>query len=295
MPRYNRSSTKRLTVLAFVSLVGFVFLVWPDRNHGPPSPVSSNYHPSESDIWQRMDVDQFTAHHIVDYLQWTNSSSCRLSSGFGGAVMLLSLDGQKSVCLDPEVRPYPKECLVYSFGVNNEWSFEDQMESYGCDVFAFDPSMNITSVDRGAKIRFFGYGIGERDSTGNNGWQFKRLSEFYNMFKTIHGPNKIIDYLKIDIEKDEWKVLPEIVQSGMMDKVRQLAVEVHLPIYGTIEEIRWKIGILKSLEEYGMVRFDSKLNPLSEIWMESLQMTTYMAYEIAWYNNRLRRQSFVSI
>ncbi|CAG2232362.1 unnamed protein product [Mytilus edulis] len=32
-----------------------------------------------------------------------------------------------------------KPCLVYSFGINNQWSFDDAMANIGCDVFSFDP------------------------------------------------------------------------------------------------------------------------------------------------------------
>lgn len=72
-------------------------------------------------------------------MEWSNSSSCRLSNDFGGAMALFGIDGQKAVCLDTEVRPIKGKCLVYSFGVNNEWSFEDTMDEYGCEVYAFDP------------------------------------------------------------------------------------------------------------------------------------------------------------
>ena len=44
-------------------------------------------------------------------------------------------------------------------------------------------------------------------------------------------------------------------------KVRQLAVEIHLPEQGTLEEFRERVAVLKSIEDYGMARFDSKYNP----------------------------------
>jgi hypothetical protein len=40
----------------------------------------------------------------------------------------------KVVCLDTEVRPIKGKCFVYSFGVNNKWSFEDIIDEYGCDT-----------------------------------------------------------------------------------------------------------------------------------------------------------------
>lgn len=70
--------------------------------------------------------------------------ACSTYFEFGGVLnrnpSMVFLDGQKSVCLDEGVAPVPGDCLIYSFGNNGEWSFDEQMEAYGCSVFAFDPS-----------------------------------------------------------------------------------------------------------------------------------------------------------
>ena len=39
------------------------------------------------------------------------------------------VEGDKFVCLDNIVRR--RKCIVYSFGIADDWSFEDQMESFG--------------------------------------------------------------------------------------------------------------------------------------------------------------------
>lgn len=62
---------------------------------------------------------------------------------------------QKALCLDPlELTPQPGHCLVYSIGINNEWTFEDAMGKYGCQVYAFDPSMKANDHDRNPSIHF---------------------------------------------------------------------------------------------------------------------------------------------
>lgn len=44
------------------------------------------------------------------------------------------LDGEKWICYDSNLAPNPNDCLVYSFGINDEWSFDDALDQYGCQV-----------------------------------------------------------------------------------------------------------------------------------------------------------------
>jgi len=243
--------------------------------------------------WSKpFDPELLTGEQILGYFHWTNASSCRLVNYFGGSVNVISIDGQKAVCFDPELKPMCP-CLVYSFGINKEWSFEDQMAEYGCDIYAFDPSTNETNHDRGKMIHFQNIGISNIEESTINGWNLHPLSSIYkNLSISAHPKLKIIDYLKIDIESYEWKVLPQILESGMLDHIRQLSVEVHLTINvnTTMSDLRKLVRILKSLEDYGMVRFDSKLNPVTERTIyPMIDIDDYSCYEIAWYNHRLRK------
>ncbi|KAH9512342.1 hypothetical protein Btru_039230 [Bulinus truncatus] len=50
-------------------------------------------------------------------------------------------EGGWEVCDDPDVRPR-EPCIIYSFGINNDFSFDDDAaKMYGCHVYSFDPSM----------------------------------------------------------------------------------------------------------------------------------------------------------
>jgi hypothetical protein len=242
---------------------------------------------------------------IVDYLLWTNQTSCRIAQHFGGVMVssatgLISLEGQKALCLDNAVRPVgvipgiPGRCLVYSFGINYEWSFDEAMELYGCEIFSFDPSMNVSTHNRTNYIHFYQMAIGNVDKEG---WEnissvpTRTLSSIYEMLRPFHGNDAIIDYLKIDVESSEWQVLPQIIISGMMDKVRQLAVEVHIDLNKSIASLRQQVSTIQSLEKYGLVRFDSQPNINSLVHAKNLVNTAsiFNSYEIAWYNNRLLR------
>ena len=239
-----------------------------------------------------LDSKSLTGDQLMQYVKWTNRSSCELIHDFGGVIHQdwhpAGIDGQKAICIDPRVAPNRKDCLVYSFGLSNEWSFDEQMENYGCQVFAFDPSMAKGPHDHSAAIHFYDWGLSDRDEvTTDKQWTLRSLSSIYNNLTARHGP-KIIDYLKIDVEFAEWIALPQIIQSGMLSKVRQLGLEIHLTEKESIDINRGYAKIIRSIEKMGFVRFDSKYNPWSMTNFPQLGLISVpFAYEIAWYNNNL--------
>jgi len=65
----------------------------------------------------------------------------------------------------------------------------------------------------------------------------------------------------MDVEKSEWDALPQILRSGMLNKVRQMTAEFHLSKNSSLQQYRKLAAIVKSIEDAGMIRFDSKYNP----------------------------------
>jgi hypothetical protein len=60
---------------------------------------------------------------------------CTASKFFGGIWIGAygCIDGNKFVCLDNFYQDVKKkECLIYTFGVAGDWSFEQEMASMGC-------------------------------------------------------------------------------------------------------------------------------------------------------------------
>ncbi|KAK2712241.1 hypothetical protein QYM36_011058 [Artemia franciscana] len=62
--------------------------------------------------------------------------------------------GTYAVCLEEGIAPSKKQCLVYSFGINTDWTFEEEAEDNGCEVLAFDPSINLPAHHHSPKIFF---------------------------------------------------------------------------------------------------------------------------------------------
>ena len=55
----------------------------------------------------------------------------------------MGVDGAYYLCKDKKMWPYSKDsknrCLVYSFGIDWDFKFDDAIAMLGCEVHAFDP------------------------------------------------------------------------------------------------------------------------------------------------------------
>jgi hypothetical protein len=108
---------------------------------------------SEAHLIQKS-IDQMTDAEMLQYLHWSDRAACYRSYDFVGVHVInnstTGIDGQKAVCMDRGVRPIPGKCLVYSFGIVKDWSFDVLMEKYGCEVYAMDEkgwkSRTITTI-----------------------------------------------------------------------------------------------------------------------------------------------------
>ena len=237
-----------------------------------------------------------SARQIFDYLHRTNSHSCRFSVDFGFAVyddgQIAAPDGHKAVCMDDGVAPVFGHCLIYSFGINHQWSFDRAMEEFKCQVYAFDPSMVLDSRDPvGKRIHFFRLGLDGQDRVHpTQKWPMKTVTSIYDMLASRHG-NRTVDVLKMDVEFKEWEAIPQMLQSGfIVNCVKQLAVEIHFLANDTLDTFRHRLSILKRLETDGQfVRFSSRPNPWLKRSISILNNETdYIGFELAWYNSRFK-------
>ncbi|MPC31735.1 hypothetical protein E2C01_025032 [Portunus trituberculatus] len=142
-------------------------------------------------------------------------------------------DGKKFICLDKIFNFTPGKCLIFSFGVNNEWSFEDEMEKFGCKVYAFDPTMGKEDHQRSPNIKFYATGIAHYKGTkrigmGNN-WSEKKVDRFENLVRQAGEEGREIDYVKLDVELSEIDFLQDMLFNSphVLAKIKQIGMEVH--------------------------------------------------------------------
>ncbi|XP_033743425.1 methyltransferase-like protein 24 [Pecten maximus] len=134
-------------------------------------------------------------------------------------------DGGWDVCLDEDL-VQKGHCLVYSFGIDFEFSFDDGIsEEWGCMVHSFDPSMNTDSHRRSPKVYFHNLGLSNfNGTTPEANW---KMLTFQGIRQELNHQNIIPDIIKMDIEDWEWHVIPEMLTSKALTGVKQFLVEFH--------------------------------------------------------------------
>ena len=85
------------------------------------------------------------------------------------------------------------------------------------------------------------------------------------------------------------QVSAQIIESGILDRVRQLAMKIEFGNSSTVEEWRENVKSLSSIEDLGLARFSSKINAISRKAHKVLAIDDYLSYDLAWINPRLKR------
>ena len=157
-------------------------------------------------------------------------------------------DGQKYVCMDELMDDMRAgKCLVYSFGLAQDWTFEETVASMGCKVFAFDPTVD-PPAQTSPNITFKKLGV-VGESTGNK--DYKTLQELLK--ENGHQTTKI-SYLKMDVEGSEMGGLPLWLNSGALDYVEQLALEIHISSSNEVNSTKDFFQTFKNLQLVGNFR-----------------------------------------
>ncbi|CAG2227221.1 unnamed protein product [Mytilus edulis] len=177
------------------------------------------------------------------------------------------------ICID-EKYVIKKPCLVYSFGIANDFSFDDDMAEHGCEVHSFDPSMKRNDFTRPSSVRFHALGLSSYTDDkflprkdiyvhDNDTWTIMTL----NLIKTALGhKERDIDVLKIDVEGHEWAVIENLFEDKIFTHVKQFMLEYHLfPDWPSKSDYSKLLRTYKKLHDIGYHKFVTAMHPCTHI------------------------------
>ena len=138
-------------------------------------------------------------------------------------------DGGKWVCGLSRYEQTSKPCIVYSFGIQQESSFEEELlERTNCELWGYDFSVDEFGPQLKTKMKdrahFTKAGIsGKTDTTQNP--PYYSIADLMDINGHTH-----VDVLKMDIEGYEFESLTSLLQAFDDGEVpvSQILIEIHL-------------------------------------------------------------------
>jgi hypothetical protein len=180
-------------------------------------------------------------------------------------------EGGKVVCGIESLAAKEKRCVVFSFGVRGDITFEeDLIRRTNCTVFAFNPSVpslpNGQTESRGCPsetggvIYFRKEGLGSSNRIQETGWTIHDIPTLMKKLSVTH-----IDLLKIDIEGGEWEVFSRSSNREWLKDVDQLLIELHLKQLksneaGVDSGVREVFDFFDTMENHMLLPFSWEVN-----------------------------------
>jgi hypothetical protein len=118
---------------------------------------------------------------------------------------------------------------------------------------------------------------------------------------------KVLDILKIDIEGDEWKAIPQILASVSNKFIKQIVIEIHFGRrtkglkgdgFMSYMQNNWgdtslfaQLDTLKQLEHHGFKTFRSLKNPRAKLQLKySYETFVFTAHVVSLKNTNIQTQ-----
>lgn len=211
--------------------------------------------------------------HFYWLWNWHPSFTCGEQERIGSVA-----DGGKWVCNPKRIAPLEeandksknninKPCLVYSFGSNNDFSFEEAVHNrvgHHCEIHTFDPTIGLSPSNKPGYVDFHPYGLAAIDIP------FRKITTWGAILDMLgHSPSTHpVDILKVDIEGSEWGFLFDALATGSLDNVRQILMEVHNfpPSHGLPDKT--VLDLMQLLRSRGFVMFNKEPNGYSRCCIE---------------------------
>ena len=212
--------------------------------------------------------------HFYWLWNWHPSFTCGEQERIGSVA-----DGGKWVCNPTHIAPLededdndynekkPPPCLVYSFGSNNDFSFEEAVHDrvgHHCEIHTFDPTIGSSPSNKPDYVDFHPYGLAAVDVPFRKITTWGAILDMLGHSASTHP----IDILKVDIEGSEWGFLFDTLASGSLDNVRQILIELHdfPPSHGVQDKT--VLDFMQLFRSRGFVMFNKEPNGYSRCCVE---------------------------
>jgi hypothetical protein len=136
-----------------------------------------------------------------------------------------TFEGGKTACLPaPSKRAnFADKCLIYSFGSNGQFEFEDDMyKRFGCEIHTFDCTTNPANTPSFVKYHQWCLGLPAADPANN------KFMSFWQMVQQLGHQKREPLLVKMDIEGWEWIFFGEyFAENSPIPRISQLLIEIH--------------------------------------------------------------------
>lgn len=259
----------------FILLIIVMIVILPGLVYRNITPSSSKEGKAENIVTGNLRNENLNLDQVIE----VSGTSCQKGELWGTAHQ-----GGWYICRDalpiiPDASD-GKPCVVYSYGLGADWSFDMAAENYGCEVHGFDPSNqewaaglhgNEYSHFRyarqypSAKKFFHNWGVGVANQqifqpgtvpqewpglgdpplskTNSHPWELRSIEQ---TMKDLNHIESGLSILKIDVEGAEWETLTAFFSSKFIEKlilagkIPQILAEFHWDPNSTLKNDRNK-------------------------------------------------------
>lgn len=177
------------------------------------------------------------------------------------------------------------DCLVYVIkSQKDEWSLEETIEKLGCRVYSLLSAPrsedDVPRNQSSSRIHF--HWLTERETVG-------QVVEQIN-------DNRTLDYvmIRMDSGENEWKILSDLMERNLLDRVKHLSVGVNLcPDRSSFTEAHFQYVL--DVDRQLVERLDMKLFNVANdqgtfVYNPVVKAKTFCASQFAWINQRFHRR-----
>lgn len=169
-------------------------------------------------------------------------------------------DGDKTHILDYDLN---KNSVVIDLGgYTGVWG-QLMIEKYNPNLYILEPVFSfysgmVSKFSKNSKVRLMNVGIGTKnkdgliylsnDSTSSNIGAGESIKVKFNTFETILESWNLheVDLLQMNIEGDEYPILEHMIETGYINRIKNIQIQFHLGIDNAVErrdKIREKLTL----------------------------------------------------